>query len=133
MKKYILASALVVVGMTGCGQREEADVMRQSEAVVAEAKKDAESQPPAKPAPAVSMADEFAEIYQNAETAARQARELKYSWTSTAPLLEAASKAAEAGDYEKAMQLATEALLEAEIAIGQAEIQATTWKQAVVQ
>jgi len=69
----------------------------------------------------------------HAEATLRQAREMKYSWTTTAPLLKAASEAAESGDYEKGMSLVTEALLQAELAIGQATEQGTSWKQAVVQ
>jgi hypothetical protein len=139
MKKVFLAAALVVAALPGCGQRDESDVMRQSEDVVAEARKeyDAEQeavkQSSADAAPAVSLADEFADAYTHAEATLRQAREMKYSWTTTAPLLKAASEAAESGDYEKGMSLVTEALLQAELAIGQATEQGTAWKQAVVQ
>ena len=85
--------------------------MRQSEDVVAEARKEydaeqeAAKQSSADAAPAVSLADEFADAYTHAEATLRQAREMKYSWTTTAPLLKAASEAAESGDYEKGMSL----------------------------
>jgi len=138
MKRFFLAAALVVAALPGCGQRDESDVMRESEKVVAEAKQgysaeqEAAKQAATEAAPAVSLADEFAVAYTQAEATLRQAREMNYSWTTTAPLLKAASEAAEAGDYEKGMSLVTEALLQAELAVGQATDQATAWKQAVV-
>ncbi len=138
MRKLFLTAALVVVALPGCGQRDESDVMRESETVVAEARKEYDAaqadaaQPAADTVSSVSLADEFAEAYTKAEMTLRQAREMNYSWTTTAPLLKAASQAAESGDYQKGMSLVTEALLQAELAIGQATDQGSAWKQAVI-
>lgn len=131
MKKIYLLVVLAMMTTTACGQREEGDVLRETETVVAEAKKEADA---AAAEPAVqSSADAFAEAFQEAEATLKKAREMKYSWNTTKPLLKSATEAAEAGDYDKALKLVSEAQMQADLAIKQAEEQSTAWKQAVVQ
>ena len=63
-----------------------------------------------------------------AEAANNQAATLRNQWTVTAAAIAAAKKAAEAGDFDKAVAAATEAEALAKASIFQATSEKTLWK-----
>jgi len=67
-----------------------------------------------------------------AEEARKMSAELKYEWTTLAPLIEKAGEAAATGDYAKAVSLCNEAEAQGEAAVAQAKQQADAWRSAVV-
>ena len=70
----------------------------------------------------------FRSAYAAAEAAARQASALRNQWTTTVSTLAAASKAAEGGDYDRALAQAQEAEALARASIYQAESEKAAWK-----
>ncbi len=64
--------------------------------------------------------------------ARKMAAELKYEWTTLAPLIEKAGEAAATGDFAKAVSLCNEAKAQGEAAVAQAKQQADAWRSAVV-
>lgn len=81
----------------------------------------------ASPALAASEAD-YKAAYTAAEAANKQAGSLRNQWTVTAAALNAAKKAAEAGDFDKAVASATEAEALAKASIFQATSEKALWK-----
>jgi hypothetical protein len=67
-----------------------------------------------------------------AEAANKEAGALKNQWTTTAQEIAAAKKAATAGDFDKATELARAAEALARASIAQAKEQATGWKDAEI-
>lgn len=63
-----------------------------------------------------------------AEAANKEAAGLRNQWTTTAATLNAAKKAAEAGDFDKAVAAANEAEALAKASIFQATSEKTRWK-----
>ena len=79
------------------------------------------------PALAASEAD-FKAAYAAAEAAEKEAAQLRNQWTTTALTLAAAKKAADAGDFDKAVEVAKEAEELAKASIYQAKSEKELWK-----
>jgi hypothetical protein len=77
---------------------------------------------------ASSEAD-FKAAYAAAEAANKEAGSLRNQWTVTAAALNAAKKAAEAGDFDKAVTSSNEAEALAKASIFQATSEKTLWKE----
>ena len=76
---------------------------------------------------AASEAD-YKAAYAAAEAANKEAAGLRNQWTTTAATLNAAKKAAEAGDFDKAVASSKEAEALAKASIFQATSEKTRWK-----
>jgi hypothetical protein len=76
---------------------------------------------------AASEAD-FKAAYAEAQAANKQAAVLLNQWTTTAAALEAARKAADAGDFERAVASSKEAEALAKASIFQAESEKQAWR-----
>jgi hypothetical protein len=76
---------------------------------------------------AASEAD-YKAAYAAAEAANKEAAGLRNQWTTTAATLNAAKKAAEAGDFDKAVASSKEAEALAKASIFQATSEKTLWK-----
>jgi hypothetical protein len=76
--------------------------------------------------------EQFKAAYEKAETANKKAGELRNQWTTTANALKAAKAAADAGDFDKATNLAHEAEALANASIAQTEHEKKLWKDAVI-
>jgi hypothetical protein len=81
----------------------------------------------AAPALAASEAD-FKAAYAAAEAASREAAALRNQWTTTVSTLAAAKKAADGGDFDKAVAAAREAEALAKASIFQADSEKSAWK-----
>lgn len=79
------------------------------------------------PVHAASEADVTAAVAA-AEAANKEAGRLRNQWTTTATTLTAARKAAEAGDFDRALKAAQEAEALAKASIFQATSEKTRWK-----
>ena len=79
------------------------------------------------PAFAASEAD-FKAAYAAAEAANKQAGHLRNQWTTTAATLAAAKKAADSGDFDRALAQAREAEALAKASIFQATSEKERWK-----
>lgn len=73
----------------------------------------------------------YAELMQQANQANDKVVALQYQWTTVPKLLSKAKAAADAGDFAKANELASEALKHAELGIAQAEQQKQMWQATV--
>jgi hypothetical protein len=67
-----------------------------------------------------------------AEAARKAAADLHYEWNTIAPLLEEASAALTAGDFDKAVALANKAKYQGDAAVAQARHESEVWKGAVI-
>ena len=76
---------------------------------------------------AASEAD-FKAAYAAAEAANKEAGSLRNQWTTTAAMLAASKKAADAGDFDKAVAAAKEAEALAKASIFQATSEKTRWR-----
>lgn len=76
---------------------------------------------------AASEAD-YKAAYSAAEAANAEAGKLRNQWSTTASTLAAAKKAADAGDFDKAIEAAKEAEALAKASIFQANSEKTRWK-----
>src|SRR5216110_1434405 len=79
------------------------------------------------PAPAATEAD-YKMAYAAAEAANKEAGSLRNQWTTTALTLATAKKAADAGDFDKAVEVAKEAEELAKASIYQAKSEKELWK-----
>ncbi len=77
-------------------------------------------------------ADDFKAALAKAQSADKQAGEIKNQWTTTASAITAAEKAAAEGKFDDAVKLAEHAEALANASIAQAKEQATAWSKAVV-
>jgi hypothetical protein len=77
---------------------------------------------------AASSEADFKAAYAAAEAANREAGSLRNQWTVTAAALNAAKKAAETGDFDKAVAASNEAEALAKASIFQAKSEKTLWK-----
>lgn len=77
-------------------------------------------------------ASEFARRYDEAERLRAQAAEQGFEWIDTAGLLEQAAAAADAGDTERALELAGQARLQADMALQQAAREQDAWRRRVI-
>jgi hypothetical protein len=77
---------------------------------------------------AASSEADFKVAYAAAEAANREAGSLRNQWTVTAAALNAAKKAAETGDFDKAVAASNEAEALAKASIFQAKSEKTLWK-----
>jgi hypothetical protein len=80
---------------------------------------------------AASEAD-FKAAYDAADAANKQAGQLRDQWTVTATALKAAKKAADAGDFDKALTEAKEAEALAKASVYQATNEKDAWKAEVI-
>ena len=71
---------------------------------------------------------DFKAAYAAAEAANKEAATLRNQWTTTAATLAAAKKAADAGDFDKAVEVAKEAEELAKASIYQAKSEKELWK-----
>lgn len=78
-------------------------------------------------APAATEAD-YKAAYAAAEAAAKEAAGLRHQWTVTVSALAAAKKAADGGDFDRAMTAAKEAEALAKASIFQATSEKEAWK-----
>ena len=78
---------------------------------------------------AAGSEEEFKAAYAAAETANKDAGKLRNQWTTTASTLAAAKKAADAGEFDKAIASAREAEALAKASIFQATSEKTRWKE----
>ncbi len=85
-------------------------------------------------APALTAASEadFKAAYAAAEAANKEAGSLRNQWTVTAAALAAAKKAAESGDFDKALAQSKEAEALAKASIFQATDEKEAWKALVI-
>ena len=81
---------------------------------------------------AAASADEFKAAYAAAEAANKQAGTLRDQWTVTATALAGAKKAADAGDFDKALAEAKEAEALAKASVYQATGEKEAWKAEVI-
>jgi hypothetical protein len=77
-------------------------------------------------------ADDFNAAYAKAETAQKQAVQMKTAWTTTVVTLANAKKAAETGKFDEAIALAQHAEALANASMAQAKEQETLWRDAVI-
>jgi hypothetical protein len=77
---------------------------------------------------AASSEADFKAAYAAAEAANKEAGSLRNQWTVTAAALNAAKKAAETGDFDKAVAASNEAEALAKASIYQAKSEKTLWK-----
>jgi hypothetical protein len=82
----------------------------------------------ASPALAAATENEFKAAYAAADAANKQAGQLRDQWTVTATALSDAGKAAEAGDFDKAVAASKEAEALAKASIFQATTEKDAWK-----
>ena len=80
---------------------------------------------------AVTPDSALAEI-ERAEAARQAAAELGYEWLKTKALIQQAREAAAEENWQHAVELATEARLQGELAAAQAEREAEAWQRRVV-
>jgi hypothetical protein len=80
------------------------------------------------PALAAGSEDEFKAAYAAADAANKEAGKLRNQWTTTASTLAASKKAADAGDFDKAVAAAKEAEALAKASIFQATSEKTRWR-----
>ena len=78
---------------------------------------------------AASTEADFKTAYAAAEAANKQAGALRNQWTVTAAALAAAKKAADAGDFDRAVAQSKEAEALAKASIYQATSEKTLWKE----
>jgi len=78
---------------------------------------------------AAGSEDEFKAAYAAADAANKEAGKLRNQWTTTASTLAAAKKAADAGEFDKAIASAREAEALAKASIFQATSEKTRWKE----
>jgi len=71
---------------------------------------------------------DYKAAYSAAESANKEAGALRNQWTTTASMLAAAKKAADAGDFDKAVEAAKEAEALAKASIYQAKSEKELWK-----
>jgi hypothetical protein len=83
----------------------------------------------ATPLLAASSEADFKAAYAAAEAANKQAGALRNQWTVTAAALAAAKKAADGGDFERAVAQSKEAEALAKASIYQATSEKTLWKE----
>jgi len=81
------------------------------------------------PAFAASTEADFKAAYATAEAANNEAGKLRNQWTTTVSALAAAKKAAEAGDFDKAVAASKHAEELAKASIYQSQEQKDGWKQ----
>jgi hypothetical protein len=67
-----------------------------------------------------------------AQAARQAAADLHFEWNTTAPLIDQASAALEAGEFDKAVALANQAKFQGDAAVAQARHQKKAWRDAVV-
>jgi hypothetical protein len=79
-----------------------------------------------------ASADDFKAALARAEAANKRAAEIKNQWTTTGQMIAAAKKAADAGKFDEAVELAGHAEALASASVAQAEEQKKIWKDAVV-
>lgn len=84
------------------------------------------------PTDAVPDAASVAVLVEQAEAARRRAAELATEWLNTRELIAEARDAAQRGDFQQAADLATRARRQGELAVAQAEREATAWQRRVV-
>jgi hypothetical protein len=77
---------------------------------------------------AASTEADFKAAYAAAEIANKEAGSLRNQWTTTAAMLTASKKAADAGDFDKAVVAAKEAEALAKASIFQATSEKTRWR-----
>jgi hypothetical protein len=82
----------------------------------------------ASPALAAASEDDFKTAYAAAVDANKQAGQLRDQWTVTATALAGAKKAADAGDFDKAVAEAKEAEALAKASVFQATSEKSAWK-----
>jgi hypothetical protein len=82
----------------------------------------------ATPVLAATSESDFKAAYAAAEAANKQAAALRNQWTTTAAALDAAKKAADSGDFERAVASSKEAEALAKASIFQAESEKQAWK-----
>jgi hypothetical protein len=75
---------------------------------------------------------DFKAAYEAADAANKQAGQLRDQWTVTATALKAAKKAADAGDFDKALAEAKEAEALAKASVYQATSEKDAWKAEVI-
>jgi len=85
----------------------------------------------ATPAPAATDAD-FKAAYAAADAANKEAGQLRNQWTVTATALTDAKKAADAGDFDKAVAEAKQAEALAKASVFQAKSEKEAWKAEVI-
>jgi hypothetical protein len=86
----------------------------------------------ATPALAAASEADFKAAYEAADAANKQAGQLRDQWTVTATALKAAKKAADAGDFDKAVTEAQEAEALAKASVYQATNEKDAWKAEVI-
>ena len=74
-----------------------------------------------------------ADIITQAEAAYAEAATLSHAWTTTRTLIDQASTALEAGQEERARELAQQALATAQASVEQARVEAEGWQSRVPQ
>ena len=77
---------------------------------------------------AAGSEDDFKAAYAAADAANKEAGKLRNQWTTTASTLAAAKKAADAGDFDKAVEASKEAEALAKASIYQATSEKQLWK-----
>jgi len=82
--------------------------------------------------PAAASEAQFKAALAAAESANKEAGALKNRWTTTVQELDAAKKAASAGDFDQAAAHAAQAEALARASIAQAKEQETAWRAAVI-
>jgi hypothetical protein len=82
----------------------------------------------ARPVLAAGSEADFKAAYAAAEAANKQAAALRNQWTTTAAALNAAKKAADTGDFERALASSKEAEALAKASIFQAESEKQAWR-----
>ncbi len=81
---------------------------------------------------ALADVEAFNEAFSKANDTRKQAAEMNHEWRDTAKVLKNAQKAAEAGDFDKAMALVAQAQLQSEQAIVQADRESKLWQSRII-
>ena len=84
------------------------------------------------PGPSLAQGEREAQaLCRVAETTRQQTATLAYEWTTIKPLLDQAATAMSGANYQQAAALCREAQIQAELALQQAEREASHWRESI--
>ena len=116
--KRVLPAIVVMVGLSAC-----------SESIEQPSTADAAPTPVQQPEPQLATS----EIIAQAQAALAEAAALSHAWSVTQPLIDEAQSALQAGEDERARELAERALATAVASVEQAKVELTSWQSRVPQ
>ena len=116
--KQVLAAIVVLVGLSACSESTEQPGAADAAPATVE-----------QPVPQIATSD----IIAQAQAALAESTVLSHAWSVTQPLIDEAQSALQAGEDERARELAERALATAEASVEQAKAELTSWQSRVPQ